>query len=87
MNRGPQTKTLNSTKKREVIQLTPSGNKVNVDHIGRFTDEFGTGRSNDPEDEDGLFKSWKKSKSADFQSLIGGNNKDDSMIGIKFTNS
>lgn len=67
-----------------LIQLTPSGNKVNVDHIGRFSDDYGTGRS-DQEEEDGSSKSWKKSKPSDFQSLFGGNNNDHFMVGIKFT--
>ncbi|KAI3819299.1 hypothetical protein L1987_13126 [Smallanthus sonchifolius] len=65
-----------------LIQLTPEGHKVNVDHIGRFSGEFGSGRSND---EDGISKPWRKSKPLDFQALFGGNNNDHFMIGIKFT--
>ncbi|XP_071737104.1 protein NUCLEOLAR FACTOR 1 [Rutidosis leptorrhynchoides] len=68
-----------------LIQLTPPGNKVNVDHIGRFTDEFGAGLSNDPEDKDGLSNPWKKSKPVDHQSIFGGKNIDDFVVGIKFT--
>ncbi|KAK9068656.1 hypothetical protein SSX86_012771 [Deinandra increscens subsp. villosa] len=65
-----------------LIQLTPEGHKVNVDHIGRFSGEFGSGQSDVQEDEDGI---WKKSKPLDFQALFGGKNDDDFMIGIKFT--
>nr|XP_043628614.1 U3 small nucleolar RNA-associated protein 25 [Erigeron canadensis] len=69
-----------------LIQLTPPGNKVNVDHIGRFSDDFGSGRSDGQEEEDGISKSsWKKSKPSDFQALFGGNNNDHFMVGIKFT--
>lgn len=69
-----------------LIHLTPSGHRVNVDHIGRFTDEFGHGKSDDQQDEDGeKIKSLKTSKPSDFQALFGGNNNDHFMIGIKFT--
>ncbi|KAI3701737.1 hypothetical protein L6452_27040 [Arctium lappa] len=70
---------------KRLIQLTPSGHKVNVEHIDRFSDGFGPGRSDDPQDEDGISKSWKTSKPSDFQALFGGNNNDHFMIGIKFT--
>lgn len=62
--------------------------QVNVEHIGRFCDEFGHGKSDDQEDEDEdgkKSKSWKTSKPSDFQTLFGGNNNDHFMIGIKFT--
>ncbi|GJX89601.1 hypothetical protein Tco_0341615 [Tanacetum coccineum] len=49
-----------------LIQLTPSGNRATVDHIGRFSDEFGTGRADDQEGEDGIAKTWKTSKPSDF---------------------
>ncbi|KAL4564389.1 hypothetical protein LXL04_028453 [Taraxacum kok-saghyz] len=71
-----------------LIHLTPSGHRVNVEHIGRFTDEFGHGKANDDDDdeEDGKnTKSWKTSKPSDFQTLFGGNNNDHFMMGIKFT--
>ncbi|XP_023739619.1 protein NUCLEOLAR FACTOR 1 [Lactuca sativa] len=71
-----------------LIHLTPSGHRVNVEHIGRFCDEFGHGKSDDQEDEDEdgkKSKSWKTSKPSDFQTLFGGNNNDHFMIGIKFT--
>ncbi|KVI01455.1 Digestive organ expansion factor, predicted [Cynara cardunculus var. scolymus] len=59
--------------------------KVNVEHIDRFSDGFGPGRSDEQQDEDGISKSWKTSKPSDFQALFGGNNNDHFMIGIKFT--
>ncbi|KAL8259922.1 hypothetical protein R6Q59_027875 [Mikania micrantha] len=68
-----------------LIQLTPEGHKVNVDHIGRFSAEFGSGQSDDIDEEDGISRSWKKSKPLDFQALFGGNNNDCFMLGIKFT--
>ncbi|PWA72213.1 Digestive organ expansion factor, predicted [Artemisia annua] len=68
-----------------LIELTPSGNRATVDHIGRFSDEYGTGRADDQEGEDGMAKTWKTSKPSDFQSLFGGNNNDHFMVGIKFT--
>ncbi|KAI3741879.1 hypothetical protein L1987_59557 [Smallanthus sonchifolius] len=57
-----------------LIQLTSEGHKVNVDHIGRFSGEFGSRQS----------ESLIKSKPLDYKALFGGNNKD-FMIGIKFT--
>ncbi|XP_076894454.1 protein NUCLEOLAR FACTOR 1-like [Bidens hawaiensis] len=69
----------------KLIQLTPEGNKVNVDRLDRFAGEFGGGPSDDQEGEDGMSKSWKKSKPSDYQALFGGNNTDHFMIGIKFT--
>ncbi|KAJ0592129.1 putative digestive organ expansion factor, predicted [Helianthus annuus] len=68
-----------------LIQLTPEGHKVNVDHVDRFSDEYGSGQSDDQEDEDVRTKSWKKSKPLDYQALLGANNNDRFMIGIKFT--
>ncbi|XP_024959419.1 U3 small nucleolar RNA-associated protein 25 isoform X3 [Cynara cardunculus var. scolymus] len=70
---------------KRLIQLTPAGHKVNVEHIDRFSDGFGPGRSDEQQDEDGISKSWKTSKPSDFQALFGGNNNDHFMIGIKFT--
>ncbi|KAK1420515.1 hypothetical protein QVD17_22178 [Tagetes erecta] len=68
-----------------LIQLTPEGHKANVDHIDRFSSEFGSRQPDNPDDEDGITKSWKKSKPLDYQALFGGNNNDHFMIGIKFT--
>ncbi|KAJ9550639.1 hypothetical protein OSB04_014684 [Centaurea solstitialis] len=72
---------------KRLIQLTPSGHKasVNVEHIDRFSDGFGPGRSNEQPDEDGISKPLKTSKPLDFEALFGGNNNDHFMIGIKFT--
>ncbi|KAG1364177.1 U3 small nucleolar RNA-associated protein 25 [Cocos nucifera] len=71
---------------KRLIQLTPISNKANVEHMDRFSEEFGTG---DAEDEDeqkhGSSKSQKPTKPADFQILFGGNNNDHFMLGIKFT--
>ncbi|XP_052192609.1 protein NUCLEOLAR FACTOR 1 isoform X2 [Diospyros lotus] len=69
---------------KRLIQLTPPGNKVNVEHLDRFSDEFGAGVADD-EDKDIESKSDKPSKPSDFQVLFGGNNNDHFMIGIKFT--
>ncbi|XP_050140406.1 protein NUCLEOLAR FACTOR 1 isoform X4 [Malus sylvestris] len=63
--------------------------KVNVEHMDRFSREFGT---DDHEDEKEItppgleiLKPHKSSKPSDFQVLFGGNSKDDFMVGIKFT--
>ncbi|XP_076945478.1 protein NUCLEOLAR FACTOR 1-like [Bidens hawaiensis] len=72
----------------KVLILLPMASiayRVNVDRIDRFAGEFGGGPSDDQEDEDGVSKSWKKSKPSDYQALFGGNNTDHFMIGIKFT--
>ncbi|CAN6696504.1 unnamed protein product [Malus baccata var. baccata] len=74
---------------KRIIQLTPSAHKVNVEHMDRFSREFGT---DDHEDEkeitppgQEILKPHKSSKPSDFQVLFGGNSKDDFMVGIKFT--
>ncbi|XP_050140404.1 protein NUCLEOLAR FACTOR 1 isoform X2 [Malus sylvestris] len=74
---------------KRIIQLTPSAHKVNVEHMDRFSREFGT---DDHEDEKEItppgleiLKPHKSSKPSDFQVLFGGNSKDDFMVGIKFT--
>lgn len=74
---------------KRLIQLTPSAHKVNVEHLDRFSDEFGTGVVDDNEDDEGndneISKSQKPSKPSDYQALFDGNNNDHFMIGIKFT--
>ncbi|CAL2225980.1 unnamed protein product [Prunus armeniaca] len=79
---------------KRLIQLTPSAHKVNVEHMDRFSREFGTEEDHDNEDEKeippgdhdyGNVKPHKSTKPGDFQVLFGGNSKDDFMVGIKFT--
>lgn len=67
--------------------------QVNVEHIDRFCDEFGTKKEEQDKDDDdasqnirGTRKSnSQKSKPSDYQILFGGNNDDNFSIGIKFT--
>ncbi|XP_022879433.1 digestive organ expansion factor homolog isoform X2 [Olea europaea var. sylvestris] len=71
-----------------LIQLTPSKNKADVENIGRFNEEYGSGSTEDQYEEDDLeiSKSKKSTKPSDFQALLGrDNNNDHFMIGIKFT--
>ncbi|KAF5179975.1 U3 small nucleolar rna-associated protein [Thalictrum thalictroides] len=79
-----------------VINLNPKAfgaPKVNVEHMDRFSDEFGTEEVSDNDDKNELsnnapiknLKSQNTSKPSDFQSLFGGNNNDRFVIGIKFT--
>jgi len=73
---------------KRLIQLTPPAHKVNVEHLDRFSDAFGSGLADNNEDNEGdigNLKSHKPSKPSDFQALFGGNNNDHFMIGIKFT--
>ncbi|CDP16107.1 unnamed protein product [Coffea canephora] len=71
---------------KRLIQLTPSKHKVNIEHMDRFTEEFGSGGVESEEDEEDVENSKRKksSKPSDFQSLFGGNNNDHFMIGIKY---
>ncbi|GAY36872.1 hypothetical protein CUMW_025090 [Citrus unshiu] len=78
---------------KRLIRLTPDAHKVNVEHIDRFCDEFGTKKEEEDKDDDdasqnirGTRKSnSQKSKPSDYQILFGGNNDDNFSIGIKFT--
>ncbi|KAK1289867.1 hypothetical protein QJS10_CPB18g00060 [Acorus calamus] len=74
---------------KRLIQLTPPSHKVNVEHIDRFSDEFGAGDATEDDNtmtdgarDDGIQRS---SKPVDFDALFGGNNNDHFMIGIKIT--
>ncbi|CAK7337527.1 unnamed protein product [Dovyalis caffra] len=74
-----------------LIQLTPSAYKVNVEHMSRFSDEFGTQDDEDNVNTNDLTgsvsnsKSQNSSKPPDHQALFDGNIDDKFMIGIKFT--
>ena len=62
--------------------------QVNVDHMDRFSRDFGSEEVLDNEDKGEIppnVKPHKSSKPGDFQVLFGGNSKDDFMVGIKFT--
>ncbi|XP_050372122.1 protein NUCLEOLAR FACTOR 1 [Argentina anserina] len=79
---------------KRIIHLSPPTSKVSVDHMDRFSREFGSVEARDNEDERDLppggqnfvnEKPHKSTKPGDFQVLFGGNSKDDFMVGIKFT--
>lgn len=60
--------------------------QANVEHMDRFSKEFGTGDVEDDEEQKhGSSKSQNPTKPADHQILFGGNNNDHFMLGIKFT--
>ncbi|KAI5664894.1 hypothetical protein M9H77_24217 [Catharanthus roseus] len=69
---------------KRLIQLTPPKHKVIVENIDRFTEEFGSGRTDGDEVDFENPKTKKSSKPSDFQALFGGNNNDHFMIGIKY---
>ncbi|XWS73281.1 hypothetical protein CRYUN_Cryun02cG0114500 [Craigia yunnanensis] len=71
-----------------LIQLTPATSKVNVEHIDRFYQDFGSEEvEGDDEKEEQSEKAnpQKPPKPSDHQSLFKGDTRDDFMIGIKFT--
>ncbi|KAL3625180.1 hypothetical protein CASFOL_030634 [Castilleja foliolosa] len=73
---------------KRLIQLTPSKHKANVENLERFYDEFGSGitEDNNDEDESEIQKSKKSAKPSDFQALLGrDNNNDHFIIGVKYT--
>lgn len=74
-----------------LIQLTPGAYKVNVEHMSRFSNEFGNHDDEDNVNTNELTgsvknsNSQKSSKPPDHQALFDGNVDDKFMIGIKFT--
>ncbi|KAG9449276.1 hypothetical protein H6P81_009241 [Aristolochia fimbriata] len=67
---------------RRLIQLTPLSQRVNVEHLNRFSSEFGR---EDEDDSNEMLKSHKTPKPVDHEALFSGNNDDHFMLGIKFT--
>ncbi|CAM8916615.1 unnamed protein product [Rhodiola kirilowii] len=75
---------------RRLILLTPSDQKVAVENLDRFQQEFGTLTPVEYENMPSVLKKFKSSytkpvKPSDFQALFDGNNNDHFMIGVKFT--
>nr|TKS07357.1 hypothetical protein D5086_0000114040 [Populus alba] len=74
-----------------LIKLTPGAYKVNVEHMSRFSNEFGNHDDEDNVNTNELTgsvknsNSQKSSKPPDHQALFDGNVDDKFMIGIKFT--
>ncbi|KAG6412119.1 hypothetical protein SASPL_124788 [Salvia splendens] len=75
---------------KRLIKLTPTKHKAIVEDLERFCEEFGSGRSEDKDEDDDIENSKLKTsgKPADFQALFGrgDDNNDHFMIGIKYTN-
>ncbi|KAL1224086.1 Protein NUCLEOLAR FACTOR 1 [Cardamine amara subsp. amara] len=77
---------------KRLIQLTPESQRVNVEHLDRFNDEFGCEEDTDDGDgekntsKNGNTITQKSSKPSDWQALFGASNSDDEfMLGIKHT--
>ncbi|XVF50516.1 hypothetical protein PTKIN_Ptkin04bG0107400 [Pterospermum kingtungense] len=71
-----------------LIQLAPATSRVNVEHIDRFYQDFGSEEvegDNEKEEQPKNAKFHKPPKPSDHQSLFKGDTRDDFMIGIKFT--
>ncbi|XVE98813.1 hypothetical protein REPUB_Repub03eG0141100 [Reevesia pubescens] len=71
-----------------LIKLTPATSKVNVEHIDRFYQDFGSEEvegDEEKEEQPKNAKPQKPPKPSDHQSLFKGDTRDDFMIGIKFT--
>ncbi|GER50558.1 U3 small nucleolar RNA-associated protein 25 [Striga asiatica] len=74
---------------KRLIQLTPTKHEASVENLERFYEEFGSGRTEDKDDEDGpeLHKPKQSAKPPDHQALLGRDNDNDHfMIGVKYTN-
>ncbi|XP_057775632.1 protein NUCLEOLAR FACTOR 1-like [Salvia miltiorrhiza] len=75
---------------KRLIQLTPTKHKVTVENLERFCEEFGSGRTENKDEDDDLEipKLRTSGKPLDFQVLFGrgDDNNDHFMIGIKYTN-
>ncbi|KAG7592037.1 Digestive organ expansion factor predicted [Arabidopsis thaliana x Arabidopsis arenosa] len=77
---------------KRLIHLTPESQRVNVEHLDRFNDEFGCEEGTDDGDgekntsKNGNAITQKSSKPSDWQALFGASNNDDEfMLGIKHT--
>ncbi|XVE71860.1 hypothetical protein DITRI_Ditri10aG0185700 [Diplodiscus trichospermus] len=71
-----------------LIQLTPATSKVNVEHVDRFYQDFGSEDvegDDEKEEHSNNAKPQRPPKPSDHQSLFKGDTRDDFMIGIKFT--
>ncbi|XWS70966.1 hypothetical protein CRYUN_Cryun03dG0096200 [Craigia yunnanensis] len=68
-----------------LIQLTPATSKVNVEHIDRFYQDFGSEEVEGDDEKEEQSNNAKPPKPSDHQSLFKGDTRDDFMIGIKFT--
>ncbi|GMH11925.1 hypothetical protein Nepgr_013766 [Nepenthes gracilis] len=78
---------------KRLIQLTPSGSKVNVEYMDRFYNEYGAEVKENADENECVNNSLdfqnsitqKSVKPSDFETLFGANNNDCFMMGIKYT--